>query len=271
MEVRKMKQNKGLLVVLLVMFIVVFGAISLFQLWNNFVDDSNIIEIENESFTSIDVLSENAAVEIISTNSEATTVEYIGKKRKNTKFDFKADVENDELTVILKEKRWSFLRFDFSFSKIELLIKVPQKQYDRIKINNNNGKIKAEDIKAKDIKFETDNGKIELKNVDALSTQVESNNGKIILEQVSGEIIGKTDNGGILLVTEELDSPIDLTTDNGRIEIKSTNKPTNGIIDVKMDNGNIDVFGKKNEKTVFGDGENLIKLRTDNGKITVTK
>ena len=266
-----MKQNKGLLVVLLIMFIVIFGAISLFQVWNNFVEGSNKKEIGDESFTSIDVLSDNAAVEIISTNSSETTVEYIGEKRRNTKFDFQANVKNDELTVKLKEKRWGFLSFDLSFSKIELLIKVPEKQYDMIKINNNNGKIKAENMKAKDIKFETDNGRIELKNVDTVTTQVDSNNGKILLEQVSGEIIGKTNNGGIMLVTDNLDRPIYLTTDNGRIEIQSTKEPTNVVFDVKTDNGKIDIFGKSNEQTMYGTGKHLIKLRTDNGRITVTK
>ena len=124
---------------------------------------------------------------------------------------------------------------------------------------------------AKDIYFETDNGNIELNNIEADSTNVQSDNGRIMLDQVKGKIIGKTDNGRISLVTDNLDRSIDLTTDNGRIEITSTSKPTNVTIDVKTDNGKIDVFGVKNEYTVFGKGEHLIKLKTDNGGITVTK
>ena len=76
---------------------------------------------------------------------------------------------------------------------------------------------------------------------------------------------------GLCLLQTNLDRPIDLSTDNGRIEIMTTTEPTNGIIDVKTDNGKIDVFGKKNEQTVFGEGKNLIKLRSDNGGITVKK
>lgn len=263
-----MNKNRGLLIVLLILLFVVLGGTFFFQTWNKFVNDSNKKVIEDESFTTIEVVSNNAAVEIIPTNSSTTTVEYIGK-RKNSKFDFTADVTNETLTVKFKEKRWNFLSFDFS--KIELLVKVPEEQYDLIKIKNNNGKIKMGSLKVRDVSFETDNGNIEMDNVDAVSTRVQTNNGKIILEQVNGEIIGKTDNGRITLVTNNLDRPIDLTTDNGRIEIMSTTEPTNGIIDVKTDNGKIDVFGKKNELTVFGEGKYLIKLRSDNGGITVTK
>ncbi|QUW22362.1 DUF4097 family beta strand repeat protein [Sporosarcina sp. Marseille-Q4063] len=266
-----MKQNRGLLIGVLIILFIVLGGTFFWQAWNKFVDDSKKIVLKDVSFTTIDILSDNASVEIIPTDSTTTTIEYIGKKRKNAKFDFDADVNNETLTVKFKENRWNFLRFDLSFSKMELLVKVPQKQYDLIKTKNNNGKIKAENLDVKDISFETDNGNIEMKNVDAVSTHVQSNNGKIILEQVNGEIIGKTDNGRIMLVTNDLERQIDLTTDNGRIEIMTTTMPTNGIIDVKTANGKIDVFGKKNEKTVFGEGKNLIKLRSDNGGITVNE
>lgn len=264
-----MKQNRGLLIVLLIIIIILLGGTYFYQAWNKFVSDPNKVVIEDESFTTIEVVSGNAAVEIIPTDSSTTTVEYIGEKRKNEKYEFSADVKNDTLTVEFKEKGWGFLRFGLSFSKMELLIKVPENEYDMIKVKNNNGKIKAESLVVTDISLETDNGSIELKSIDAVSTHVQTNNGKIVLEQVNGEIIGETDNGRIMLVTNNLERPIDLTTDNGRIEIITTTKPTNVKLDVKTDNGKIDVFGKKNEETVFGEGKNLIKLRSDNGGITV--
>lgn len=266
-----MKQNRGLLIIVVILIIAVFGIISLFQAWNNFGGDSNKIVIENASFTNIDVLSDNAKVEIIPTNSPTTTVEYVDKKGKNAKLDFQANVKKDTLTVKLKKKRWRLINFDFSFSQRELLVKVPEKQYENIIVNNDNGKIKVTNMKAKDISFDTDNGNIELKNVDASSINVQSDNGRIIMEEVTGNIIGKTDNGQITLITNNWDRQIELTTDNGRIEIKTENEPTNATIDAKTDNGKIDVFGEKNEHTVFGKGKNLIKLKTDNGRITVTK
>ena len=271
MEVRLMKQNRGLLIGLFVLLFIVFGGIFLFQAWNQFSGGSNPIAIEDESFSNIDVLSDNASIEIIPTTGSITTVEYGGKNEKNTKYNLKADVKGDTLTVKLKKKGWSFLSFGFSFSNMELLITVPEKQYELMTVKNNNGKIKAENMEAVDISFETDNGNIELKNIEADSTHVQSDNGRIILDQVTGKVIGKTDNGRITLVTDNLDRSIDLTTDNGRIEITSTSEPENVTIDAKTGNGKIDVLGVKNEHTVFGKGEHLIKLRSDNGRITVSK
>ncbi|WP_210468892.1 DUF4097 family beta strand repeat-containing protein [Sporosarcina sp. 6E9] len=266
-----MKQNRGLLIVLSIILFVVLGGSFFWQAWNKFVEDSNNIKIEDESFTTINVLSDNAKVKIMPTTSKTTTIEYTGKKRKNAKFDFDANVTNETLVINFKEKRWNFLRFDLSFSKMELLVKVPEKQYESIQVKNNNGEISAENLVVKEVSFETDNGNIELKHVDAVATSVQSDNGKIYIEQVNGKIIGKTDNGRIMLITENLDRHIDLITDNGRIEIVTETEPTNLKIDVKTDNGKIDVFGKNNELTVFGKGENLMKLRSDNGRINVDK
>ncbi len=138
-----MKQNRGILIILALVLFIVLGGTFFYQAWNTFVDDANKV-IKNETFTTIEVVSDNASVEIMPTDSTTTTVEYIGKKRKNDKYNFNVDVKNDTLTIEFKEKRWSFLRFDFSFSKMELLVKVPETQYDLVKVKNNNGKIKTE-------------------------------------------------------------------------------------------------------------------------------
>src|SRR5690554_5879365 len=106
MEVRTMQQNRGRLIGLLLILIVVIGGIFLFQAWNEFVDGSNRKVIEDESFTNIEVLSDNASIEIIPTTDASTTIEYSGKKRKNAKYEFKAEVKKDTLSVKLKKKGW---------------------------------------------------------------------------------------------------------------------------------------------------------------------
>ena len=119
--------------------------------------------------------------------------------------------------------------------------------------------------------LQTDNGRIELNQIEASKIHVKSDNGRIDIQQVNGEIIGKTDNGGITLLTDHLDQSIDLSTDNGRIEIQTLNEPTNATIDADTDNGKIILFGKEKKQMTFGDGEHTIKLKSDNGRITITK
>lgn len=246
------------------------GIIFMVKSWNVFADGSNNKVFQNSSFSVIDIQTDNATVIILPSNDSTTTVEYSGEKRKNSKYILHADVKDEKLTVQLKNKRKFFISFDFTFERMVLTVKVPEKQYDRILVDSDNGRINVENMNAKDISFATDNGTVELKNIEADAIDVKSDNGKIILNQVTGKINGRTDNGSISLVTNNLDRVINLTTDNGRIDIETDQEPENATIDVKTDNGKISVFGNANEKTVYGKGENLIKLRSDNGRITVT-
>ena len=105
--------------------------------------------------------------------------------------------------------------------------------------------------------------------VEADTIFAESDNGRILLEHVDGAITGKTDNGRITLDTPSLDRNIDFRTANGAIVIQSQSKPTNVSILTKTGHGKIDVFGERNSRTVIGAGENTIRLKSDNGRITV--
>jgi DUF4097 and DUF4098 domain-containing protein YvlB len=263
-------RNKVFISVALVL-LVVGGIILMFNTGDQFEKNAQKKVIDDQSFTNIEILTTNATVEIEPTKDSVTTVAYSGKKKKSSKFIFQADVKGNTLFVQFKEKRRSFINFGFSSLDLKLVVKVPEKQYDRIQAESDNGRIKVENIQTKELALETDNGTIELKTIDATAVDVKTDNGAIILDHVDGTILGRTDNGRISLVTNNLDRRIELTTDNGRIEIQAEKEPTNTTIDVKTDNGRINVFGYENKHTKFGNGEHLIKLRTDNGRITITK
>jgi len=86
---------------------------------------------------------------------------------------------------------------------------------------------------------------------------------------VTGDVVGITDNGRIGLQTEDLNRNLDFKTDNGSILIETRNQPTNVSIHSKTGHGRVDIFGERNSRTVFGAGENSIRLKSDNGSITV--
>ena len=77
--------------------------------------------IDDQSFTNIEILSTNAAVEIVPTKDSETTMTYSGKTKKRSKFIFKADVKGDTLSVQFKEKRRSFINFGFSSLDLKLI------------------------------------------------------------------------------------------------------------------------------------------------------
>ncbi|MCZ2258142.1 DUF4097 family beta strand repeat-containing protein [Sporosarcina sp. G11-34] len=266
-----MNSKRIVLIIGCILFIGATGILFMFKSSNGFVGDSNEKVIEDRTFSNIEVLADNAAVEIVPGNDSATTVNYSGQSKRKSKTIFKADVKGDTLVVQLKEKRRGFFHFGMPSFDLQLTVTIPEKQYDKIQAESDNGHIKVENIHTNALILETDNGSIRLKNIEATSVDVKSDNGKIILDQVDGTIQGKTDNGAISLTTNNLDRPIQLKTDNGRIEIQTEKEPENATIDAKTDIGKIEIFGHETKQTTFGKGEHLIKLRTDNGGITVTK
>ena len=236
-----------------------------------FSDTARKKVIEDPSFSKIDVSTSNAIIEIIPTKNNKTVVEYSGKDGMGKNYRFDVKEKGGTLVVELKKKGWSFFNFNFSRQALRLTVEVPDKHYSLIQAKSDNGKIRAENLQTDELVLQTDNGRIELNHIEASKIHVKSDNGRIDLQQVNGEIIGKTDNGGITLLTDHLDQSIDLSTDNGRIEIQTLNEPTNATIDADTDNGKISVFGKENKQMTFGNGEHTIKLKSDNGRITITK
>lgn len=260
-------------VAIICLFVLLAGAaISIIlNIKDTLVDKSDEIVIKDNNFTNIHVESGNASVEIMPTKDLNTKVEYSGKIKKKFNYRFHAEVKGDTLFVELNEKRWNFFHFGFGAHSIKLTIHVPEKEYNELKMELDNGKINVHDIDVQAIDLETDNGVIDLENIDAQNVRLKSDNGKILMQEVNGSIEAETDNGRIILTTSDINRAIDLRTDNGLIEIQTDKEPTNATISVRVDNGKIDIFGVENKQTVFGDGVNKINLESDNGKITVKK
>jgi hypothetical protein len=90
-----------------------------------------------------------------------------------------------------------------------------------------------------------------------------------MMEYVNGDIIGKTDNSRITLLSTNLDRMIQLDTYNQSILVETENEKTNVSIHAKVDHGKINVFGEKNSRTVFRSGTNKVRFSSEYGKITV--
>lgn len=235
------------------------------------VDKSEEIVVGDNSFVNMDIKSDNAAVYIVPTKKNETKVEFSGKMKKKNAYTFHADVKGDTLQVVLKEKRWGFIQFGFTSRDVKLTVYVPEKEYSELEVDINNGRVVAENLQVNHVDLETDNGSIEIKNIDSALIQAYTDNGQILMENVEGDLKAETSNGRIILKANNLERAIDFQTDNGLIEIQTDKEPSNATINAKVDLGRIDIFDNSNEQNIFGNGEHLIQLKTDNGKITVKK
>ena len=243
--------------------------------------------IHSEGIENLNILTNNTKIEVLSTNAADITAELLTKNKKN---ELLTKTQDSTLYIEVKDKRRSFINLDFFSFGTTLTVYVPKKVYDSLQVESDNGRINVEKIQANDVNVKTDNGRIELDYIESFTVtgktsngrismkdiisskiNVNSSNGKIILNHVEGEIYGRTSNGAIELVAKDLDRPIELETSNGKINIQTEQEPTNVTFDVRVDNGKVRIFGESNWDAIIGNGENLIKLKTNNGAITVTK
>ncbi|MCM3742562.1 DUF4097 family beta strand repeat-containing protein [Sporosarcina luteola] len=265
---------------------------------------SEVITIQDDSFTKVDIEVQHGSLTVLPSDTAETRIELTGTKEK---LELTAEVLGDTLRIKLKNKtHWLFL-FNFNTKGVALKVFIPKKLYQSISMKSDNGRIHAEKLIGKQIECRTDNGRIELselaatsleaetdngrieiskvqsdrlkaktdngrvtmRHVEAESIYAESDNGRIEFDQVDGELTAITDNGRIVLAGDNLDRSIDFQTDNGSIEITTLHKATNATILAKTGHGRIDIYGERNSRSRFGEELHQIRLKSDNGRITV--
>jgi DUF4097 and DUF4098 domain-containing protein YvlB len=228
-------------------------------------------ELENTEITAIEIDMQNEKVEIIPTNDSVPKVELTGTEDSHSSTELVVEEVDDILSIHTENEMGKWFSFNFFNSSRTLTVHLPEQEYQRLAVDISNGSLQAEDLMVKEVNVETKNGKVELSDIVSDSYQLRTYNGKINLENVEGELAARANNGAISLVTNNLDRNINFETDNGRIKIQSAKEPTNAVIDTKVNNGRVNLFGDSDYNTIVGDGDNLVKLSTKNGSITVTQ
>lgn len=232
--------------------------------------EKTIEKMVREEFNSIEVNSNNAYVDIIPTNDSVAKIEFVTNGASERKSGFTSEITGETLSIAVKDER----SFKFSFlSDISqhLTIYLPKKQYEFMRIENGNGQVQVAQVKINKVEVSLTNGEVELNRLSTDHIKVDSGNGEIQLKDVTGEVEGSTVNGEIYLSTKALNQPIQLESTNGEIQIHTEKEPTNVRFDVSVVNGDINILNKYTGSTTIGKGENLIKLATVNGEISVTK
>lgn len=270
---------------------------------------NEVITIQDDRFTNVNIDVQHGALVVRPSHNSETTIELIGANDKlQLTAEVLNDTLVVRLKSINHWLFIFNLSINFNVKAVTLNVFIPKKLYQSFAMKTDNGRIDVEKLLAKKIdantdngriqlreiaattliaetdngrieldkvqadhmRMKTDNGRIEMRHVDAESIGIESDNGRMELEHVTGDIVGTTDNGRITLQTDTLDRNVDFRTDNGSIVIQSKLAPTNVSIHAKTGHGKIDIFGERNSRTVIGAGENTIRLKSDNGRITVS-
>lgn len=262
--------KKVTVVALLLLFVGVVGSIFTF----NFNEQTAIAETktaDTDNITAIDIRMNNEKVIIKPTEERQARIELTGKEANDDKTELAVKEDDNTLFIETTKQREKLFQFFTWGGAVTLTVYLPEKSYKSLVVDIDNGSFQAEQLNIEDINAATNNGEIALADITAETVNVSSDNGKINLDHINGEINGKTNNGAISFITEGLDRNLDFDTDNGSIKIHSDEEPTNAVFDVRVDNGKINIFGDSDWDTVIGNGDNQIKLTTNNGSITVEK
>lgn len=265
------------------------------------------INLAKDEFDKVDIQIDNGAL-IISSSADGRM--HVDVEDKSYKQQLEVDILNRTLVITLKEevKKWGIFSFTINTKSPIVTVQLPQKIYEQIKMDTDNGYIKGEklesinfeaesdngriqlrqvkasifhaesdngaieldSIQTENLSAKSDNGKIELTDIQANSVALETDNGRISMAKIDAETIrAKTDNGRINLLADSLERSIDLKTDNGSVTVESLAPPSNVTIRAAVSHNRISIFGEKNPQAVYGQGSSLVKLKSDNGSITV--
>lgn len=263
-------------------------------------------ELTEDKFDKVDIQIDNG---ILSIGSSEDGKMHTDITEKSYRQQLSVDILDRTLVITLKEepRKWGIFSFTGSMKSPKLDVQLPKKLYDKIQIASDHGMITGEHLDSRQLSIETDNGRIELIHMNADHATVESDNGDIELatfqakqlkvetdngqlqlrdirtgelhastdngaidlKDIEGNVRAKTDNGRIHLSTVDLDRTISLETDNGAISVETQAQPQNATIRANVDWGTVSIFGVKNRHSVFGSGEHMVDLQSDNGSITV--
>lgn len=278
-----MKVFLRVLLIIASLFLLGIGIV-LYLVYNSGAESLEVLEERNydETIDAIKVQLENARLDI--RPSEDATTHFVLSGNSDS-YKMNAEVTGGLLTIEV-EDRSPLFHFDFNRSFV-VEVFVPASglssltansdngrivvngiQTDELWLSTNNGRLVLDSVDSETIEAETDNGRIEITATQA-DINARSSNGRLVFSEVAGELTARTSNGRIELTAETLDFPIDFETDNGRIEIQTEIEPANALIEARVDNGSIDIYGRDNEATEFGRGDVLIRLLSNNGRITV--
>ncbi len=161
-----------------------------------------------------------------------------------------------------------------------------------IYLDNDNGMIIFEEVKANDVTVRNGNGAVDIEYVDANSVDIENNNGKVEMKEVytnndtsiesdngildllniytDGSLYLGTDNGNIKLSDIYFAKGMEIETSNGKIEGNIIGKEEDFSFDIETDNGNVEVNGN-NYKTNYHNqgGSKLVKINANNASINI--
>lgn len=190
----------------------------------------------SDFFENMSIVTSTADIEFIpSDNQKSVVVCYEDEKEKHT-----VTVKDNTLLIEQAEdKRW-YEYVGVNFNSPEILVYIPQREYDTLSIKNSTGKITLNDLRCKNLTLNGSTGNVLLNNViSSEKISVKISTGNVNLQNCDAtEIFIQTDTGNVKgnLLSEKV---FMAQTDTGRISVPKTQ--SGGKCEITTDTGNIKI------------------------------
>lgn len=188
----------------------------------------------------------------------------------NEQTKINAQISKGELKLT-DNKQTSNINLSFlEIKKNDVVVTVP-KRLKGMKLDLSNGSIDLNNIEAEEANVYSDVGELTINNSKYNKLKASSDVASILLEKTmynQGEF--ETDTGQLTIEDMPIDKPTNIDTDTGDIVLDYGKlQPKNTIIDFSSDIGNLNIENSKLKNKKIGNGENLIKIITDTGDVTI--
>lgn len=140
-----------------------------------------------------------------------------------------------------------------------------------MKLDSSNGSIDLNNIDVEQANIYSDVSKLTIKDSKYNKLNASSDVADILVEK-SKYKQGKfeTDTGQLTMEDMPIDKPTNVETDTGDVVLNYGGaQPKNTLIDFTSDTGDLNIENSKLKDKKIGNGENLVKIVTDTGDITI--
>lgn len=188
----------------------------------------------------------------------------------NEQAQINAQISEGELKLTDNNQASNINLSFLGIKKNNVVVTVP-KRLEGITIDSSNGSIDLNNIDAKQANVYSDVGELTIKNSKYNKLKASSDVASILVEKSmynQGEF--ETDTGELTIEDMPIDKPTNIDTDIGDVVLKyGKTQPKNTLIDFSSDIGNLNIENSKLKNKKIGNGENLIKIVTDTGDVTI--
>ncbi|TLS37963.1 DUF4097 family beta strand repeat-containing protein [Pseudalkalibacillus caeni] len=271
-------------VVIVVLGVLVLGVIGVFLTGNSLfaINASSVDEEKSFSggqFSTVEVYLDAGHVEVTEGDDDKIHVRLTGKD-----MDLTIDDSGDTLKVRAESEEVFNIKIPFITGNDDgdrhLEIALPKKEFDKIEVKNEAGKLELGKIEAKKLVVDTKAGEVTVDGFIGDYAKLSSDAGKIDIKEATGKLDIKTKAGQINTEIEVLNKDINIETEAGEVNVDLKKIPEDLKIEAKTTIGKIDAnlpdidFDESSNGTIvkeIGEGGPVLKIRTTVGKINLNQ